>query len=163
MLNSFEDLKALFTSKNIPFHADDTRSALEIPTYIRNEPMSAVLLWDPRATLFHVIQPLPIDVPQDREGEVMKAVVRINHSLVLPGFGYDHEQRRLYFRWVVPRELDGPLHEQSLDRAIRTVLETCRDFIDPLRAVATGPTPASEVVAMATRQREAEEAARQSL
>lgn len=160
MLASFDDLKALLVARNVPFQADDTRSVLEIPTYIRNENHSAVILWDPRAVLLHVIQPLQIAVAAGRDAAVVDAVVRVNHSLVLPGFGYDHPARQLYYRWVVPREPDGGLTEAGLDRAIRTVLETCRDFLPALRAVAAGELASAEVVATATRQRDAEEAAR---
>lgn len=159
MLASYDDLKAHLEAKQVPFEADDLRQVVEIPTYIRNENHSAVLLWDPRAILLHVIQPLPFDIPPRQEPALIEAVVRVNHSLVLPGFGYDHLARHLYFRWVVAREPEG-LSEEALDRAIRTVLETCRDFLPTLRAVVAGRLTPAEVVEATTRQRDEEAATR---
>jgi len=147
LLHSFAELKDFLKGRDIPIAFDDARQAVEIPTYIRSEAHSAVILWDPRAILLQVIQPLHVEVPLEYEGRIADAITRINHQLVLPGFGYDHERHAVYFRWVVPREADGSLSEDALDRAIRTVLQSARDFLPGLRAVAAGQTPAAEVVA----------------
>ncbi len=155
MLQSFAELKTFLEGRNIPVRADDERQVLEIPTYIRGEQHLAVIVWDPRATLMHVIQPLAVDVHPDRVAEIADALVRVNHQLVLPGFGYDHDRNTVYFRWVVPREGDGGMSEEGLDRAIRTVLETCRDFMPGLRAVAAN-MPSSEVIPFSARLKEEE-------
>ncbi len=154
-MQSFAELKAFLEGRNIPLRADDERQVLEIPTYIRGEQHLMVIVWDPRATLIHVIQPLAVDVQEDRRGQVMDALARVNHQLVLPGFGFDHERNTLYFRWVVPREPNGGMSAEGLDRAIRTVLETCRDFLPGLREVAAN-MPSSEVIPYSAKLKEEE-------
>lgn len=156
MLSGFQDLKRLLEARDIPLLVDEQRQAIEIPTYIRNEQHRAVLLWDLRATLLLVIQPLLVEVPLDRELAMADALTRINHVLVLPGFGYDHERHAVYYRWVVPREPDGGMREEAVDQAVRTVLQSCRDFLPAIRAVAAGQTPSSEVVPFALAAQRAE-------
>lgn len=145
-MKSFADLLAVLEKRDVPAVVDEQRQAVEIPTFIRGEGHRAVLLWDPRATLFQVIQPLNIPVSVSDEAGVVDALARVNHQLVLPGFGYDHDRRVIYFRWVVPRAPDGGLSEDALDRAVATVLQSCRDFLPGLRAVAEGKVNASEII-----------------
>lgn len=145
-MNTFSDLLAVLGQRDVPTLVDEARQAVEIPTFIRGEGHRAVLIWDPRATLFQVIQPLNIPVSVSGEAGVVEAVARVNHQLVLPGFGYDHDRRAIYFRWVVPRAPDGSMTEDALDRAVATVLQSCRDFLPGLRAVAEGKLNASEII-----------------
>ena len=156
MLTNFADLKSFLTSRGVPFAADDARQVLEIPTTIRGEAHAGVILWDPRAALLHVIQVLGVAVPPGRERDLVDAIARINHALVLPGFGFDHAAGQVYYRWVVPRAADGGMSEEDLDRAIRTVLESCRDFLPALRAVASGEAPADQVMMFSSRLRDEE-------
>ena len=156
MLGSFQDLKALFVSRDVPIVTDEARQAVEIPTYIRGEGHRAVLLWDPRATLLLVIQPLAVEVPLDREGAMTDALARVNHALVLPGFGYDHDRHAVYFRWVVPRESEGGMREAAVDQAIATVLQSCREFLPGLRAVASAQISPDQVVPWSMKQRQGE-------
>ena len=158
MLTSFADLKSFLTSRGVAYAADDARQVLEIPTTIRGEAHAGVVLWDPRALLLHVIQVLRVDVPEGRELALADAVSRINHALVLPGFGFDHAARQVYYRWVVPRAVDGGMSEDDVDRAVRTVLESCRDFLPALRAVASGEAPSDQVMMFSNRLRDEERA-----
>lgn len=155
MLQSFAELKSFLEGRKIPLRADDERQVLEIPTYIRGEQHLALIVWDPRATLVHVIQPLSIDTAPDRVTQMTDALARVNHQLVLPGFGFDHDRNTVYFRWVVPRESEGGMTEEGLDRAIRTVLETCRDFMPGLREVGAH-MPSSEVIPYSMKLKEEE-------
>lgn len=158
MLRSFEDLKSLLSRRDVPTLVDEERQAVEIPTFIRGEPHQAVLLWDPRASLLAVIQPIHVPVSAEVEPAVLDALARVNHALVLPGYGYDHERRTIYFRWVVPREPEGAMSEASLDRAVNTALQSCRDFLPSLRAVASGAVPSSAVLTHAAAQLQRERA-----
>lgn len=148
MLNSYADLVALLERLKLPIATNPDRSAIEVGTRIRGEPGRMILLWDPRATLLHVIHPLPITLDEARRGPLLEALARVNHALVLPGYGADLDDGGLYFRWVVPRHADGSLTEDEVDRAVRTVLSSVRDFLPALRAVAEGAA-ASEVLAVA--------------
>ena len=140
MLNSYADLVALLERLNLPIAKNPERSAVEVGTRIRGEPGHMIVLWDPRATLLHVIHPLSITV--------LEAITRVNHALVLPGYGADLADGGLYYRWVVPRHTDGSLSEDEVDRAVRTVLGSVRDFLPALRAVAGG-AEASDVLVIA--------------
>ena len=148
MLNSYADLVALLERLNLPIAKNPERNAVEVGTRIRGEPGHMIVLWDPRATLLHVIHPLAITVPPDRQGAMLEAITRVNHALVLPGYGADLADGGLYYRWVVPRHTDGSLSEDEVDRAVRTVLGSVRDFLPALRAVAGG-AEASDVLVIA--------------
>lgn len=153
VIGSLDDVCALLASRGVPLQRDEANSAVEFATRIRNEPHTAAIVWDPRATLMQVIQPLAIPVPPDRLGAMALALAHVNHALVLPGFCLDVANGRLYFRWVVTRGPDG-LTEHALDQAIRAVLESCRDFLIPLRGVAEGRLQPEGVMAEAVRLRD---------
>lgn len=153
MLTSYADLVGFLVQQKVPHYAEPSQSAVEIPTHIRGEEGRLVLFWDTRATLVHVVQPLNIAVTGEHVSELVDALVRINHTLMLPGFGFDHSRNSLYYRWVVPRHADGSFGEDEVDRAIKTVLTTCRDFLPALRAVAQGGAAAADVLTIAEAMR----------
>lgn len=153
-ITSFSDLCGVFEDRQIPFHREDVHSALEIPTRIRGEQFVAVLVWDPRAKLFQVVQPLIFDVPADRHADIAMALVHVNHALVLPGFGLDPHLNRLYYRWVVPRQEDGSMLVRDLDKAVQAVLDTCRDFLPPMRALVAGEITPDQVLQQASELRD---------
>ena len=98
--------------------------------------------WGP-ATLVHA---LPLVVPRERLGAVESAIVRLNHALALPGFGLDHESRRLYFREVLPITAEGvsPTDVQALFRAM---VRTSLDLLGPIQRIIDGSgSPESVVV-----------------
>lgn len=141
MLTNFQDLVALIEKFELPHQGDAERSAVEVGTRIRGEAGRMLIVWDTRAALLHVIHPLAIEVSPERTVPMAEAVVRVNHALVLPGFGCDLNDRSVYFRWVVPRHMDGTMTDDEVDRAVRTVLGSVRDFLPALRAVAAGASP----------------------
>lgn len=137
MIKDFSELRAALAHIEAPSRVDEAGQALELGVLIAGEPHALALYWDPRATLLHVIVPLHIEPGADLSTAVALAVARVNHALVLPGFGFDVDQRRLYYRWVVPRQPEG-ITPGDVDRALRAVVETAGDFLVPLREVATG-------------------------
>lgn len=159
MVSSWEDLVEWVKRYSVEALAEHDQHALTLPTLIDGEQHAATIVWDTRALLVHVIQPLDVHLMDpSRIPALESAIVRINHVLVLPGFGYDHEDNRVYYRWVVPRTVDG-IDGDDLDRAIRSVLETCRDFLGALRAVAAGDLEAEELLPRLVAARKEAEAA----
>lgn len=152
MLRSFDDLVHLIEGLGLPHHAEPEQSAIEVGTRIRGEPARMVIVWDPRATLLHVIHPLPMPTPAERAPALCEAIARVNHALVMPGFGWNPQDGGLYYKLVVPRHPDGALPSEDADRAVRTVLASVRDLLPALRAVASGADPADVLtIAEATR------------
>ena len=149
MLKSYDDLRRMLNDKGIAYRADVPESAVEIPSRIREADGRIIVLWDPRATLLHVIRPLGFTVVTARVPAFLDALARVNHSLVLPGFGFNHGDSTAYFRWVVPRHTEGGLTEEDVNRAISTVIDSVRDFHPALQAVATGESKPEDVLAVA--------------
>ena len=156
-LNNLNDLVAFIARNGLPHKAVPAQHAVEVGTRIRGRPGQMIIVWDPRATLLHIIAPLGIPVAEDMVPAVLDALARINHSLVLPGFGFNHEDRSLYYRWVVPRADDG-MTEVEVDRAVKTVLGSVRDFWPALSAVASDERPSDEVMLVAAETRISPEA-----
>lgn len=145
MIKDFADLRAALAQINAPSRVDEPGQAIELGVLIGGEEHALALVWDPRATLLHVIVPLQIEVGAEFATAIALAVARVNHALVLPGFGLDLDHGRLYYRWVVPRLPEG-LEPGEADRAMRAAVETAGDFLVALREVASGALPPESVL-----------------
>ena len=105
-----------------------------------------VMKWQDKEAVLQLVHALPLIVPRERLGAVESAIVRLNHALALPGFGLDHESRRLYFREVLPITAEGvsPTDIQALFRAM---VRTSLDLLGPIQRIIDGSgSPESVVV-----------------
>lgn len=147
-LASFDDLVALLTHDNVPHQADAAQGRVVIPTESGPLVGEMLLLWEADSPVVQFIHPLDFEVPMERIAAAESAIARINHALVLPGFGLDHDHRYLYYRLSTPRRPDGTLLPDEVERLFRTTVNTARDFFLPLQAVALrGADPANVVAA----------------
>lgn len=135
MLQTYEDLLAYLRREGAAFAAVRERHAVELTTHSPPVEGALVILWSPDPQLVQLIHPLPFPVSPERISAVEGSLLRVNHALTLPGFGFNYVNTTVYFRLVIPRHLDGALDEDELRRAVSTVMTTVRDFWHPLRAV----------------------------
>ncbi|HMV66317.1 MAG TPA: hypothetical protein PKA64_05665 [Myxococcota bacterium] len=145
MIHDFQALCALLTGVGAPARIDEAARAVEIAVTLGGEPHGAMVYWDVRAPLLHVVLPLRFEVAPAHAAELALAIVRVNHAIVLPGFGLDADRGQTYFRWVVPRQADG-VPEDDVRKAVVAAVSAAGDFLAPLREVAAGALDAARVL-----------------
>lgn len=144
-LHTFQQLLAVLDRDGVLHQTDLNLQTASIPTRRPQGEGLMVLKWQEREAVLQLVHALPILVPEERLSAVEGAIARLNHALALPGFGLDHETRRLYFRCVLPIGAAGvnPADVQALFRAM---VRTSLDLVPPLRRVVDGSGSAEGVV-----------------
>ena len=147
LLASFDDLITLLEQDRIPHRiANPSVPQVELPTRIGALQSQLMIIWGPTAPILQCIHPLPFRVPEERIAAIESAIARINHALVLPGFGLNHKVRLIYYRLSIPRREDGQLSAQEFQKACQTAIGTAADFYLPLKKVALDNQPAAEIL-----------------
>ncbi len=148
LLASFDDLITLLEQDRIPYRIahSSSQSQVELPTKIGALQSQLMIIWGPTAPILQCIHPLPFRVPEERLAAIESAIARINHALVLPGFGLNHEVRLIYYRLSIPRRDDGRLSRQEFQKACQTAIGTAADFYLPLKHVALDNQPADAIL-----------------
>ncbi|MEL6382809.1 MAG: YbjN domain-containing protein [Cyanobacteria bacterium J06626_18] len=138
LLASFDDLIALLEQNRIPYRIANpsSHSQVELPTRIGALQSQLMIIWGPTAPILQCIHPLPFRVPEERVAAIESAIARINHALVLPGFGLNHKVRLIYYRLSIPRRDNDQLSAQEFQKACQTAIGTAADFYLPLKKVA---------------------------
>ena len=148
MLQSYDELLTYIRHQGAACTEVRAHHAVEMPTHAPPADGTMVILWNPDPQLVQFIQTLPFPVAPERVAAVEGSLLRINHALALPGFGFNYETVRAYFRLVIPRQPNGHIAEEEIGRAASTVMTTLRDFWLPLRSVILdGASPASILTA----------------
>lgn len=135
MLQTYDDLLAYLRREGAVCAEVRAHHPVELTTHAPPIEGAMVILWSPDPQLVQFIHPLPFPVSPERVSAVEESLLRVNHALALPGFGFNYENASVYFRLVLPRQGDGAMAEDDLRRAVSTVIGTVRDFWLPLRAV----------------------------
>ena len=145
-LRSFDDLIALMNRDGVfhQVHAED--KSVRIPTEKRALDGVLIIRWQDRDNVLQFIHPMPFEVPPERSAAVERAITRINHALALPGFGYNHDTRLLYFRIAAPLLPDG-VSETLVAAVFRAAVRTASDFYLALQRVACDGANPDSVVA----------------
>lgn len=99
---------------------------------------TAVIVWPREVALLQLMVPLGVELPPGRRAAVCEGIVRLNHLLVLPGFGLDLDEGLLYFRAVQSRDPDGGVSVDAVKRLVRASVSTAARFGGPLAAIARG-------------------------
>jgi hypothetical protein len=108
---------------------------------------TAVIHWPDDVALTGLILPLPFHVPDEATGVLCEACVRLNHVLLLPGFGVDVDGGYAYFRSVQAREHDGGMRVEALKRMVEAAVSTAAGFAPLLAAVVAGDLTPEQVQA----------------
>lgn len=99
---------------------------------------TAVVVWPEDVALISVVLPLPIDLTPDVVPVFCEAVLRLNHLLLLPGFGIDLRGAFAYFRVVQARDADGSITVEAVQRLVQAAVGTASGFAPLLVQVARG-------------------------
>jgi len=128
MVASFADLVALLASENVPCQPDPDKQVVSF--VVKNGPLESemIIRWEKQLLLAQFAVAFPYKIPPQHLPLAEHAVALINHRLVMPAFGIDHDNRLLYYRVVVPRSDDGALSYDHLFRLVSTTIDTMIDF-----------------------------------
>lgn len=127
VIHDFAGLVAALQSDGAPIDAQPGKAELRI---LIDEPwlQSALWLrWDSQHALLHLLLPIGEPIPAERLSAIESLIARINHRLVMPGFGLDDTNAVAYFRLCLPRE-EG-LSVNQLRMLLRTAIGTVRDAL----------------------------------
>ena len=144
-LLSYNDLLAALTRDGVMHQASPAERSVMIPTRIGASDAAMILRWAPDQGALHVVQSLPLAVPAEARAAVSHAMNLLNHALALPGFGLDHENRRLYFRTVLPIT-PGGVNPADVQALFRAMVRTSLDLLPPIRRVLEGGASPEGVV-----------------
>ena len=127
-INSFDDLVEILQKENVPFRADRDNQVVELAVHTGPLHTEMVIRWEAQLVLAQFIVAFPLHVPVERLGPVEHALAVLNHRLIMPGFGVDNEKRLLYFRLVTPRQDDGSMSYDQINRLVSAAVDTLLDF-----------------------------------
>lgn len=135
VIHDFAGLVAALQSDGAPLDVLPGKAELRI---LIDEPWLKTALWlhwDAQHALLHLLLPIGDPIPAERLSAIESLIARINHRLVMPGFGLDDTNAVAYFRLCLPRE-EGLTVEQ-VRTLLRTAIGTVRDalplFVDVLQ------------------------------
>lgn len=132
----YEDLLDLLRRDGVLHQADPNDRSVSVPTGRGALRGVLVIRWREDQGVAQFIQSLPITVPDDRIAAFDSALARLNHALMLPGFGLNHAAHVPYYRLAVPLFPGQPPRAEDVRAAFRTAVKTAADFLPALRRVA---------------------------
>jgi hypothetical protein len=144
-VHTFADLVKYLTENNIPYRADEEAQTVEVPSG-QSPPLfgNTYVRWERAVPFIQIIQFMVDDVPADRVTELEAAIVRVNNTLEVGTFGFDHANRRLYSRLTVPLFPEG-LATAAVNKLCNFCVSIAVDFLDPMQAV-IGGKPGAQVI-----------------
>lgn len=148
MITDFSSLVQALQADGASLQADPAGHSIRIPL-VEDWIQSVLWLrWDPEYTLLHIMLPLPEPIPSERLSTIESLITHVNHRLVVPGFGLDHDNGTAYFRLTVPRGEGGTLVITEVRKLLRTTVETTRDFAPMFRTVVQDGKSVPEALAL---------------
>ena len=144
-LSKPEDLLTFLTDLKVPHQPSGDGVEFKGPN---GDPMFA--RWEQGLPYVQVIYPFLGEVPAERAGEVCSAVVRVNNTIKLPGFGYQHENRFIYMRLCVQLDEEGGIGAEAFERQILACVLNAKEFVGAFRDVVAG-APATQVLDLAVK------------
>lgn len=132
----YEDLIGLLQADGVLHEPHPETASVNIPTGRGTLRGVLVLRWQPDRGVASFIQSLPLTVPQDRVPAFEAALTRLNHALLLPGFGLSPGVNVPYYRLLLPLFPDRPPTGEHLRTLFRVTVKTAADYLPALRRVA---------------------------
>jgi len=137
---SWQDLVAHLTKENVRFQQNDADQAIQIEIQLDNFSSQLYLRWETNLPYVQAICPVHMNVPDDRVPAVESAIARLNHAIALPGFGYDHANKFVYFRLTITVEPAG-MDANFFGLMAQGVVNNARDFHSAIAGVIHGDPP----------------------
>lgn len=131
-VSTFAELCDLLRSENVVCEGDVENHVVTFA--VKNGPLETemIIRWEKELLLAQFAVAFPYKIPPQHMQGTEHAVAVVNHRLVMPAFGIDHDNRVLYYRVVVPRADDGGISYDHLFRLVSTTIDTMIDFYELL-------------------------------
>jgi hypothetical protein len=156
LLTDFESLVEFLEQEKVPHQVDLDNQKIIFPTKFKTLESELLILWDIKNSLIQCIHLLPFEVPETRITAAESAITWINHELMLPGFGLNHERRFLYYRLSLPLRDDASISAEEFQQLVQTCIRTAADFYSPLLKVVFENMNPSLVLDIAASQKSSE-------
>jgi hypothetical protein len=137
-VHSFEQLAAFLSQNQIPHTVDVAHTLIEVPARAAPLPGNLVMKFHRHMPFINIIQFMVNDVPPARVHDLETAIIRLNCLYEVPGFGLDHDTRRLYYRLAVPIFPPDGINPLVLNELGKGVVKAAREFYDAFQAVLAG-------------------------
>jgi len=146
-INRYEDLLDLLRKDGVLHQANLEDLSVTIPTGRGELRGVLVIRWQSEQGVAQLVQSLPFTVPADRVSAYEAALARLNHALLIPCFGLNHETNTPYYRLALPLFAGRPPRVEDVRAAFRTAVKTAADFLPALRRVAAEGANPETIVA----------------
>jgi hypothetical protein len=142
-IESLDALIALLEREGMEVRPDREQHRVEVGNMLAGSAAPLLLQWDAERHVVQVVQALPWPVPPEKVATAESAIVRLNHALVVAGFGLNPNTRIAYFRMSALLEGDGSIAEGDLKRAVAVTTRTAREYGPKLASEWAAVRPAS--------------------
>lgn len=132
---SLEDLITILSEQGVPHRAELPNRMLYLEA-ASGLPGPIAIHWQPQVPFLTVTQLVLREVPGVRIAELERAIVRANHHVQVPAFGFDHRRSDLYYRVAAPVYVG--IDSNIVDRLARGVIATAKEFSSSFQAVVDG-------------------------
>jgi hypothetical protein len=143
-LKQLDDLIKFMDANHFPYQLDAANRTVELPSKGAPLPGNLYVKWYAHMPLVQFVHFLAEGVPDDRVGAIEKAIVRLNNLYEAPGFGFDHQGRRLYYRMSVPVFPDEGISPVAFNAIGRGCVLAAKEFLAAFQAVLDG-RPGEEI------------------
>jgi hypothetical protein len=140
---SLDALIALLEREGMEVRPDREQHRVEVGNMLAGVAAPLLLQWDAERHVVQVVQALPWPVPAEKVAAAESAIVRLNHALVVAGFGLNPNTRIAYFRMSALLESDGSIAEPDLKRVVAVATRTAREWGAKVASEWTSVRPAS--------------------
>jgi hypothetical protein len=155
---SWNDLVSFLTKEKVPHQKNDADRSVQIPVELEDFHSQLYLRWEANLPYVQAVCPVHVGVPDDRVAAVESAIARLNHAIALPGFGYDHVNKFVYFRLTITVEPAG-MDANFFGLMARAVMNNAHDFHGAIVGVVHGDPPEGALAVAAAKNQGAKAAA----
>lgn len=146
MIGSLEELSAELTADGMQHKTDLAREQIVMTMEIAESTTATVLMWPKNSPLIQALVILPFKVKGERSAALMEAVTRLNHALMVPGFGLDLDNSQAYYRAYQPKGPTAEVPIEQVKQMFATAINMSERFAPLLRAVNAGELEPKDVV-----------------
>ncbi|HKA86212.1 MAG TPA: YbjN domain-containing protein [Haliangiales bacterium] len=143
---NYQDLCALLEQEKVQFQKDEADLVATMAIQIEGFASTLYLRWEPNLPYCQAVCPVHLNVPDDRVAAMESVCARLNHAIALPGFGFDHEKKYIYFRLTIPIE-PGGMDAKFFGLMARACVNNATDFARAVSAVVHGDPPEGALAA----------------
>jgi len=137
-ITSFDQFVKFLTDNKFPHKLDAARQVVELPSKGAPLPGNLYIRWEKTVPFLQIIHFMVDGVPADRVREVEAAMARLNNKLEVGGFGFDHDNRRLYCRLTIPVFPPEGINPMTLNQLGHGVVRNAKEFLDAFQQVIDG-------------------------